>query len=62
VTERSNPAASIRRLVWHPVSIAGCLTGLAAVAVAAALRRPDLGWLVWAPLGATAGLATSGSV
>ena len=62
MTARFTPAAGIRRIVWHPAFIAGCLIGFAALAVVTAFRRPDLGWLVWAPLGATAGFATSGSV
>lgn len=65
MTARFVPAAGIQRLVWHPVFIAGCLTGLAAITAVAALRRPGSFWpasLVWAPLGAIAGFATSGSV
>jgi len=46
---------SLRRLAWHPVTIAGCLAALSLPSY----RTP---WLAWVVLGATAGFATSGSV
>ncbi|MEQ4302462.1 hypothetical protein ABNF97_13885 [Plantactinospora sp. B6F1] len=47
---------------WHPVLVAGCLAGVAALAAVAAIRDTGPGFLLWTMLGATAGFATSGSV
>lgn len=50
-------APAVRRLAWHPLTVAGCLGGLAAAA--SLVGGPAFAWLA---MGATAGFATSGSV
>ncbi len=55
--ERLMGPPTVRRLVWHPVTIAGCLAGVATAAVLAG--GPGFAWIA---MGATAGFATSGSV
>jgi hypothetical protein len=48
---------TVRRLAWHPLTIAGCLGGLATV-----LSLAGGPAYAWAALGVTAGFAVSGSV
>lgn len=48
---------AVRRVVWHPLAVAGVIAGLATTA--GLVGGPAF---AWAAMGAGAGFATSGSV